>query len=92
MLELLSERVGPQGTVVGLEKSADFVASARKFVADRPLTNVEVMQGDARATNLPRESFDVVFARLVLCNVPEPEDIAAEMAALLRPGRRRRQL
>jgi SAM-dependent methyltransferase len=86
VLDLLSERVGPRGSVVGLEKSADFVASARKFVAKRRLANVEVIQGDAKATRLPRESFDVVFARLVLVNVPEPERVADEMVALLRPG------
>src|SRR5262245_622713 len=40
VLELLAQRVGPQGSVVGLEKSADFVAAARKFVADRRLPNV----------------------------------------------------
>ena len=85
-LDMLSERVGPRGTVVGLERSDHFVASARKFVADRRLVNVEVIQGDAKATELPRESFDVVFTRLVLVNVPEPERIVAEMAALVRPG------
>ncbi|MGH7896018.1 MAG: methyltransferase domain-containing protein, partial [Candidatus Binatia bacterium] len=35
VLDLLSERVGARGAVVGLERSEQFVASARKFVADR---------------------------------------------------------
>src|SRR5262249_16036907 len=86
VLDLLSERVGPRGSVVGLETSADFVAAARKFVANRQLANVEVVQGNAMATKLPRESFDVVFARLMLVNVPEPERVIEEMVALLRPG------
>jgi SAM-dependent methyltransferase len=86
VLDLLSARVGPKGTVVGLEASEHFVASAQKLVADRRLANVEVVQGDAKATNLPRESFDVVFSRLVLVNVPEPERVAEEMVALVRPG------
>lgn len=86
VLDLLSECVGPAGTVVGLERSESFVASARKFVADRQLANVEIVQGDAKASNLPRESFDVVWARLVLCNVPEPEAVVEEMIALARPG------
>jgi len=86
VLELLAERVGPKGTVVGLERSEDFVAAARKFVADRKLANVQVVQGDAKATSLPRESFDVVHCRLVLVNVPEPERVVEEMVALLRPG------
>jgi len=86
VLDLLAERVGPRGSVVGLETSGDFVASARQFAAERKLANVEVVQGDAKATKLPRESFDVVFCRLVMVNVPQPERVAAEMVALLRPG------
>jgi SAM-dependent methyltransferase len=45
-----------------------------------------VLQGDAHATGLPRASFDLTTARLVLVNVPEPEQIVAEMVALVRPG------
>lgn len=86
VLELLSERVGPSGTVVGLDKNEGFVASARKYAAEKQLTNVEVVHGDARATCLPRASFDVVFCRLLLVNVPQPERVAEEMVALLRPG------
>ena len=45
IVDLLSAHVGPQGAVVGVERSEHFVASARKFVADRKLANVEI--GDA---------------------------------------------
>jgi SAM-dependent methyltransferase len=86
ILDLLAERVGPRGTVVGLERDATTVALAREFVAERGLANVEILQGDARATGLPRGSFDLVHLRLVLVNVPAPEDIVAELVALARPG------
>ena len=86
ILDLLSERVGPAGHVVGLEKSEQFVELAREFVSTRHLGNVEVLQGDAKATGLPRGSFDVGHARLVLVNVPEPERVIAELVALVRPG------
>jgi ubiquinone/menaquinone biosynthesis C-methylase UbiE len=85
-LELLSERVGPSGRVVGVERSAEAVALARKLVADRCLGNVEVLERDARATGLSRASFDLATSRLVLVNVPHPEQIVAEAAALVRPG------
>jgi SAM-dependent methyltransferase len=85
-LELLSERVGPSGSVVGIERSGDAVALARKLVLERGLGNVEVLEGDARSTGLPRASFDFATARLVLVNVPQPEQIVAEAAALVRPG------
>jgi len=84
-LELLSSRVGPAGSVVGIELSEEAVQLARKFLSDRRIHNVEVRQGNA-AAGLPKESFDLATARLVLVNVPEPEKIVAEMAALVKKG------
>lgn len=86
VLDLLSERVGPDGEVVGVERSESTVPLARQFIAERQLRNVEVVQADARATGLPRASFDLVHARLVLVNVPDPLNVVEEMIALVRPG------
>ena len=85
-LEILSRRVGPTGSVVGVEINADLVRLAREYLADNKIGNVEVHQGDAKTTGLPRESFDLATARLVLVNVPEPERIVDEMVALVKPG------
>jgi SAM-dependent methyltransferase len=85
-LDLLSSRVGPNGSVVGVEMDGNAVATARRFLADRGITNVELRQGDGKATGLPRESFDLATARLVLVNIPEPEKVVAEMMALVKPG------
>lgn len=86
IIDLLSGRVGAKGTVVGLERSEPTVRLARQFIAEHSMQNVEVLQGDARATGLPRASFDLVHARLVLVNVPEPQRVVEEMMALARPG------
>lgn len=85
-LDELADRVGPSGTVVGVERKAESVELARKFVADRALLNVEVRQGDARATGLPGGTFDLAAERLILHNVPQPEEIVAEAVRLVRPG------
>jgi SAM-dependent methyltransferase len=85
-LDALSERVGPSGSVTGIERSEEAVVLARGLVAERGLANVEVLCGDGRGTSLPRQSFDLVTARLVLINVPAPEEIVVEAVALLRPG------
>ena len=85
-LDLLSKRVGPSGKVIGIERSEDAVGLARVFVEEQGLSNVEVLQGDARATGLERASFDVVTSRLVLVNIPRPDEVVAEAAALTRPG------
>jgi len=86
VLDLLSERVGRAGHVIGLERNHESVAIAKRFVDGRGLNNVAVVQGDATATGLPEASFDLVHARLVLVNVPHVETVVREMHRLARPG------
>ncbi len=86
VLHLLGKRVGPTGSVLGIERSPHFVELARRFVAGQALTQVEVCEGDAYDTGLPRASFDGAHMRLVLVNVPEPDRIVREMVSLVRPG------
>jgi len=85
-LEMLSTRVGESGRVVGIEINAESVARAQAFVTRRGLSNVEVKAADARATGLPRHTFDFVVSRLVLVNIPRPEQVIAEAISLARPG------
>jgi SAM-dependent methyltransferase len=85
-LDALATRVGPAGAVVGVDLSPDAVALARAFIEAEGLTNVEVHCGDAGATGFDPGSFDLVTARLVLVNIPDPERIVAEAVSLARPG------
>jgi ubiquinone/menaquinone biosynthesis C-methylase UbiE len=85
-LQMLSDRVGPTGSVVGVEMSEEAVSMAQAFVAEHKLRNVEVRHGNAKSTGLATGSFDLATARLVLVNVPQPEAIVIEMAALLKSG------
>ncbi len=86
ILDRLSERVGPAGTVVGLEREPRFAAMGRAIASERGLTNVEYVQADANATGLPRASFDFVHERLAIIQQPDPERMLREMVALARPG------
>jgi SAM-dependent methyltransferase len=86
ILELLSERVGPRGRVIGLDMNPLHVEMARDFARDRGLRNVDIVEGDATDTGLPSEAFDVVHARLVLVNVPDPGAIVTELVRLTKPG------
>ncbi len=86
ILDLLADRVGPAGRVVGLDFEPANVALAREFAAERGLANVEVMQGDAHRTGFPSASYDLVHARTLLINVPDPAAVVAEMVRLARPG------
>jgi ubiquinone/menaquinone biosynthesis C-methylase UbiE len=86
ILNLLSQRVGPQGSVVGLEREARFVEMAREELFKRGLHNVRIIQADALATGLEKESFDLVHERLVMINVSARDAFLTEMLSLLRPG------
>jgi len=86
ILDLLAGRAGPAGRVVGLDSDPAHAAMAAGFAAGRGLSGVEIITADARNTGLPSGSFDLVHARTLLINLPEPAEAAAEMMRLARPG------
>lgn len=86
ILNLLSQRVGPRGSVVGLEREPRFVEMACAEVTKRGLSNVKVVEADALNTGLEKNSFDVVHERLVMINVSARDAFLSEMLSLLRPG------
>ena len=86
ILNLLAERVGLHGEVVGLEREASLVAMGEMLFELRELPNLRFALGDAYATGLPRGAFDLAHARLLLINLTEPGRALAEMVALVRPG------
>lgn len=88
VLDMLSERVGPEGAVVGVEREPRFAAMARAEVGKRGLRNASVVEGDMLAAGLDECSFDLVHERLVLINVPETDrgSVVTAMLRLARPG------
>jgi ubiquinone/menaquinone biosynthesis C-methylase UbiE len=86
ILDLLSDRVGLSGRVIGVDADPTHIAMAAEMVATRKLGNVEILQADARNTGLPSSSFDVVHARTLLITVPEPAEVVEEMVRLAKPG------
>jgi SAM-dependent methyltransferase len=86
ILNLLSQRVGPRGSVVGLEREARFVEMAKTEVTKRDLVNVQMIEADALETGLEKESFDLVHERLAMINVAARDAFLTEALSLLRPG------
>lgn len=79
---LLSERVGSGGRVVGLDMDEQHLAHAR---AHAP-ANVEFIRGDAFGSDLPAGSFDLVHMRFVASTAGDPERLIREAMRLTRPG------
>ena len=84
----VAEQVGPSGSVVGIDNSAEQVAQARRQAKTRGLSNIEFQVADAYSPRLPEGSFDVAYCRLVLMHLAEPRRALEQMRRLVRPGGR----
>lgn len=84
--DLLSRRVGPEGTVVGADADAAKLAVARTWAHANGLDNVRFEQADAFATGLPESSFDLVHTRFALSVIPDGPGILDHMLSLVRSG------
>jgi SAM-dependent methyltransferase len=70
-------------TVNGIDRSEDYVESARSKIND-PRAGFEV--GNAQMLSFESEAFDAVVSGLVLNFVPQPDQMIAEMARVVRSG------
>jgi SAM-dependent methyltransferase len=86
IMDLLAGRVGPTGETVGVDNEPRMIAMALDVAAELDLENLAMVRAEATDTGLERGSFDFAHARHVLVNVPAPERVVAELAALVRPG------
>lgn len=82
----MARLVGPAGRVVGIDLDAGTLALADAEAAHNRLTNVGFRQGDIRRGDMPDERFDVVFARQLLCHLPDEAFALAAMMKCARPG------
>jgi SAM-dependent methyltransferase len=80
-----ADRVGPAGEVVGLDQSAEAIATARARAAARGLANVTFIEGDLRESGA-QGLFDAITARFVLRFFDDPVTVLRAQAANLRPG------
>jgi ubiquinone/menaquinone biosynthesis C-methylase UbiE len=81
----LAALVGPHGSVVGVDRSSDMVAEARRR-ADGAGLPVEFVAGDAQALDFPDASFDRARAERVLIHLADPAGAVRELARVTRPG------
>jgi SAM-dependent methyltransferase len=72
--------------LTGIERSASYCSTARQRTAHLP--NVDIRQGDASATGLPDNTFDVTFCRYLLEHVASASEVAREMVRITKPGGR----
>ena len=84
----LARTVGPQGAVIGLERSARFVASARARCTMPGIAPVELHELDLMSASWPVRECDFTWCRWVASFVNSPEILVGKIASALRPGGR----
>ena len=82
---IAGELVGPAGSVLGIDRSADAVAVARQRAQESGAGQVTFAEGDVHTWRAP-EPLDVIIGRLLLFHVPDPIAVVAHHLGNLRPG------
>ncbi|HEY7761298.1 MAG TPA: methyltransferase domain-containing protein [Burkholderiales bacterium] len=82
----LAGAVGSSGRVEGVDVSLAQLEVARRDAQRQGLTQLRFECADAYDTRLPRQSFDIVYCRFLLCHLEQPGRALAEMRALLKPN------
>jgi len=81
----VAELVAPTGSVVGLDRGAVMVATARQRSAGTGLP-IEFVEGDAQALDFADDTFDRTRAERVLIHLPDPVAAIHELVRVTRPG------
>jgi SAM-dependent methyltransferase len=79
MTSWLAERVGPGGHVLAIDLETQWLAPLQS-------ETLEVRKGDITTTQLPRDSFDLVLARMLLLHLPDPAQACRQLVAAAAPG------
>jgi len=87
-LPLLRDRVGPEGTVIGVDLSPGVLEIAADRVDRAGWTNVDVLRGDGTRPPFTGREVDAVFASLVSGMLGEPAAVVDEWADLVGSGGR----
>jgi ubiquinone/menaquinone biosynthesis C-methylase UbiE len=84
-LDRLVERVGPTGTVTGVDLSPRMLERAERLRREHGWENVTLLEGDAETLDL-RERFDAVLFSLSYSVLPEPRRTLERVWRRLQPG------
>ena len=80
-----ADLVGPDGYVVGVDRSPEMLARARLRAGQRGLAQVQFVEGDIHDP-APGGPFDALVGRLILMYVPDPAAVLRRQATVLHAG------
>ena len=85
---LSARRVGPEGTVYGLDMTDEMIALAQRNAREAGARNVHFLKGLIEQVPLGAESVDVVISNCVVNLSTDKAKVLAEITRVLRPGGR----
>ena len=83
-----SKWTGPSGRVFSTDVGEKQLAFLRETTKREGLTNVTVLDGAERSTNLPANCCDAILIRDAYHHLTQPADVLRSVAASLKPGGR----
>jgi ubiquinone/menaquinone biosynthesis C-methylase UbiE len=84
---LLAARiVGPGGSILATDSSAEMLGIAERVVQQEGLTNITTRVMDAEQLDLQDNAFDAVICRLALMLIPHYQQALREIRRVLKPG------
>lgn len=84
---LLENRIGPTGSLIGVDLSDNMLQQARQRVEKNGWKNVRLVQSDIADFSIPDET-DAILSTLALTMSPDYERIIKKIAETLEPGKR----
>ena len=82
----IAERVGPGGSVLGVDLAEPMLAVAREKATRRSVKNVEYRVADAENLELPSAAFDAATMRWGIMFLPDPVAAMRQVHRVLCPG------
>jgi ubiquinone/menaquinone biosynthesis C-methylase UbiE len=85
ILEAAARRTTP-GALHAVDVQPEMVTRARKRLADRGITDVDIRRADAAALPHPDDSFELVYMVTVIGEFPDLLAVLGEVRRVLKPG------
>ena len=85
---MAARRVGPTGSVLGVDFSASMLNAAAEAARNDGIHNVETRVMNAEALELNADSFDAVISRIALMLFPSPAKALSEMRRVVKANGR----
>jgi SAM-dependent methyltransferase len=82
---LAAELVGPEGSIVGINRSQEVLNVAKERAREIGLRQISFVQASIEAFSA-REPFDLVIGRYILIHQSDPIAVLRNAARLVRPG------